>query len=235
MRPRLYVIPASPPCACIEAALRLKGVAYDVTELPNVLHIAHQLARFGISTVPAMTLDGEKVATSPAILRRLDAEWPDPPLYAAPGAEDVEAWVVDELQPLARRAIAWAVGRSTASAPSFFAQSRLPMPPLVVRALAPGVTRIGALRNGASRDAVAADVRRLPDLLGRLDDWITDGVLGHATPNAADLQAGSNLALLLRIGDLAPVIRERERVAALADRHFPDYPGRVPAGVMPAA
>ena len=232
MRPRLYVIPASPPCACVEAALRLKGLPYDVTELPNVLHIPHQLLRFGVPTVPTMRLGDEKVCTSPKILRRLDCLQPEPLLYPSADVADVEAWVVAELQPVARRAVNRAAVRHHASVPSFFERSRLPLPSPVIRAMAPVVTRLGALRNDATDARVAADVRVLPDRLERLDRWFDDGVLGGETPNAADLQVGSNLALLLRLGDVAPIIRAHPRAAELADRLFPDYPGRVPAGVL---
>jgi glutathione S-transferase len=233
--PRLYVVPASPPCACVEAALKAKGVAYDVTELPNVLHIPHQLLRFGVPTVPTMTFGRQTVVTSSAILRRLDEFAPEPPMYPAPEVAHVEAWVVEALQPIARRAAGFAAVRDNAAAPTFFEQSRLPMPVPVIRAIVPVIGRLGKLRNGASDETVAADVRALPGLLDRLDGWIDAGVLGGEQPNAADLQAGSNLALLLRLGDLEPVIRAHERAAAIADRWFPDYPGRVPAGVLPAA
>jgi glutathione S-transferase len=235
VRPRLYVIPASPPCACIEAALKLKRLPYDVTELPNVLHIPHQFLRFGVPTVPTMKLGDENVCTSPKILRRLDLLQPEPLLYPSAEVAAVEAWVVAELQPTTRRAVNRAAVRHNASVPSFFAQSRLPMPSPVIRAMAPVVTRVGALRNGATGANVAADLRALPGRLERLDAWFDDGILGGQTPNAADLQVGSNLALLLRLGDVAPIIRAHPRAADLADRLFPDYPGRVPAGVLDAA
>jgi glutathione S-transferase len=230
----MYAIPASPPCACVEAALRLKRLPYDVTELPNLLHVPHQFVRFGVTTVPTMTLGDEKVCTSPKILRRLDALQPEPLLYPSAEVAAVEAWVVAELQPTTRRAANWAARRHNASAPTFFAQSKLPMPPPLIRAIAPAMTRVAALRTGASDATVAADLRALPGRLERLDGWFEEGVLGGEVPNAADLQVGSNLALLLRLEDVAPIIRAHPRAAEVADRHFPDYPGHVPAGVLVA-
>jgi glutathione S-transferase len=234
MKPRLYVIPASPPCATIEAALRLKGVPYDVTELPNVLHVPHQLVRFGRPTVPAMKLDGEKLVGSRLITRRIDDRWPDPPLYAREGAEEAERWAEEELQPIGRRLAAWTTTRRPSAVPSFFVDSKLPLPPPALRAMAPVVTRLGGLRNGASDEAVRADVAGLPAKLDRIDAWIDAGVIGTDEPTAADLQIGAVLGLLLGMEDVARIIEPHERAVALSRRWFPTYPGHVPAGVVPA-
>ena len=79
-----------------------------------------------------------------------------------------------------------------------------------------------------------ADLRALPGHLDRVDGWIADGVIGGEQPNAADLQIGATIALMLTIGDLAPLIEgrpaERPRAAAV-----PEWAGDVPAGVLPAA
>ena len=234
MKPRVYVIPASPPCAAIEAALRLKGVPYDVTELPNILHIPHQLVRFRAPTVPAVKLDGDKLVGSRTIMRRIDDEWPDPPLYARPGVQEAERWGEEELQPVGRRLAAWTTTRHPAAVPSFFVDSGLPLPPPALRAMAPVVTRLGRLRNAASDDAVRAHVQALPEHLDRIDRWIDAGVIGTDEATAADLQIGSIIGLLLGMEDLARIIERHERVVALSRRWFPTYPGHVPAGVVPA-
>jgi glutathione S-transferase len=234
VKPRVYVIPASPPCAAIEAALRLKGVAYDVTELPNVLHIPHQLARFRAPTVPAMKLGGEKLVGSRLIMRRIDEQWPDPPLYDRPGVEEAERWGEDELQPVGRRLAAWTTIHHHASVPSFFADSNLPMPDPMLRALAPVVTRLGGLRSGAQDDAVRADLAALPEHARRIEGLIDAGTIGTDEPTAADLQIAPILALILGMEDVARVLEPHERVVALARRWFPRYPGHVPAGVLPA-
>ena len=234
MKPRLYVIPASPPCAAIEAAFRVKGVPYDVTELPNILHIPHQLARFRVPTVPTAKFGAEKVCGSLAIMRRIEQEWPDPPLYGRDGVEEAERWAEAELQLTGRRLVGWATRHHTASAPSFFADSKLPMPPPVIRVLAPGLTRVATLRNGAVDDAVRTHLDALPGQLERIDGWIDAGVIGTAEATAADLQIASVLGLLLAIDDVAGVIERHPDVVALSRRWFPSYPGHVPAGVLPA-
>jgi glutathione S-transferase len=230
----MYVIPASPPCATIEAALRLKGVAYDVTELPPVVHAVHQTIRFRAPTVPAMKLDGAKLSGSRTIARALDERWPDPPLYGRAGVEEAEAWADDELQRTGRHVIWWAMRHCHAAMPSFLEGSSLPMPPAVARALAPVTAPLGAMRNGAKDDVVRATLAGLPAQLDRIDGWIDAGVVGTDAPTAADLQIGAVLGLLLVHEDIAPIIERRPRAAALSRRWFPDYPGRVPAGVFPA-
>jgi glutathione S-transferase len=235
VKPRLYVIPASPPCACIEAALTLKGVEYDVTDLPPVLHVPHQLLRFGAPTVPAMKLDGSKIVGSRAIARQIDERWPEPPLYGRTGVDEAEAWGDETLQPVGRRLVWWAMKHCHAAMPSFLEGSKLPLPPAAARAAAPLTAPLGALRNGSTDEAVRADLQALPGHLDRIEGWIDAGVIGTDEPTAADLQIGSVLGILLAIQDVGTIIQRSERATALSRRWFPSYPGHVPAGVVPAA
>jgi glutathione S-transferase len=199
-----------------------------------VLHIPHQLARFRAPTVPAMTLGGEKLVGSRTIMRRIDERWPDPPLYDRPGVEEAERWGDEELQPVGRRLAAWTTSHHHASVPSFFADSKLPMPDAMLRALAPVVTRLGGLRNGADDDAVRADLAALGAHAERIEGFLDAGTVGAEQPTAADLQIAPILALVLGMEDVARVLAPHDRVVALAHRWFPDYPGHVPAGVLPA-
>jgi len=97
------------------------------------------------------------------------------------------------------------------------------------------VIAISRRMHHASDDAVRADLRALPGHLDRIDAWIADGVLGaHPDrPNAADLQIGASLRLLGTIGDARPLLMGRP-CAALATQLFPDFPGDIPAGALPA-
>ena len=74
---RLYVVPASHPCAAVEAALQLKGFDYKVTELPPGVHAVHQRLRFGKRTVPSLKADGQKLSGSTEIMRWLERAAPD--------------------------------------------------------------------------------------------------------------------------------------------------------------
>ena len=236
MTPRLYVIPASHPCATAEAAFRAKGVDYDVTELPNVIHAPIQLARFGTRTVPALRADGEKVVGSREIVRWLEEHHPDPPLYPADPAarervQEAEDWGEETLQPIGRRVVVLAIRKHLASLPSYFSEMRMPMPVPVLKAIGPVVVRGSQKLNGSYEDAAQADLAALPGYLDKVDGWIEEGVLGGETPNAADLQIGATLALLRTVEDVRELI-DPHRAAELAWKFFPKYPGHVPAGVL---
>lgn len=236
MTARLYVIPASPPCLAVEAAFRLKGVPYKVTELPPVLHVAHQKARFGDSHVPSAVLGRQKVSGSTMIMRRLETIQPSPPLFGREGNEEAEAWADDELQAIGRRLVWGALARSPEAMPSLLRDSKLPMPPAVARRVGPMVTPLAVRRNGSFEAAIQADLATLSDLtLARIELWIERGVIGTEQPTAADLQIAAVIGLLLRIEDVARLIAPHERVIELSRRWFPDYPGHVPAGAFPAA
>jgi glutathione S-transferase len=91
---KLHVVAGSHPCACVEAALGIKAVAYRRVELPVLVHRVAQRLRYGEPTVPGLSLeDGENVVGSVAIPRRLEELVPEPPLYPgdAAGGERVEA------------------------------------------------------------------------------------------------------------------------------------------------
>jgi glutathione S-transferase len=89
-----------------------------------------------------------------------------------------------------------------------------------------------AIKNGARDEAARADLAALASQLDRIDGWIAEGLLGGERPNAADLQIGSTIRLLMSIGDVRPLIdgRSCERLV----RYFPPMVGEVPAGVLPA-
>ena len=67
-----------------------------------------------------------------------------------------------------------------------------------MRPALPLTARLMALKNKAHDEAARADLAALPAHLDRIDGWIADGVLGAEQPNAADLQIGSTIRLLLQ-------------------------------------
>jgi glutathione S-transferase len=237
----LYALPASHPVAAVALALRLKGVDFRRVDMIPVLSKLQQYARFRGLTVPAIEFDdGEKVLGSREIIRALEHRAPDPPLLPADGrerrgVEEAERWGDEVLQPLARR-LAWAaLLRSTGSMMSFADDADLPVPDPLVRVSAPLVARLSAYFNGASDPVVRADLINLDFHLDRADRCISIAAAGASAdvPNAADLQIGSGIRLLLTIEDLVPRIQGRP-CADLAMRWFPRYPGSVPAGTLPA-
>ena len=235
MSAKLYAVHGSHPCEAVKRALDLKGIAYRVVEFPPPFHVPLQQARFGRRTVPGIVLeDGEKISGSTAILRRLDELVPEPPMFGDARVEQAEAWGEEVLQAMARRVLWLAFAREPGAMHGYQQGGKLPpLPAPVIRAMAPVVTRAEARMNGVSEAAVRDDLRALPGHLDRVDALIADGVIGGATPNAADLQIASSLRLMLTLGDVRALAGDRPAVA-LAHRLFPVQAGDVPAGTFPA-
>ena len=87
--------------------------------------------------------------------------------------------------------------------------------------------------NEATDDRVREDLAALPGMLQRVDDWIAEGVLGGDELNAADLQIGTSVRLLMTLQDLRDAIAGRP-AGELATRVASDYPGDAPP-ILPAA
>jgi glutathione S-transferase len=115
---------------------------------------------------------------------------------------------------------------------SYIGDARLPIPRPLMGPAFQLTARLMAMKNHASDDTARADLAALPALLDRIDEWIAEGVLGGERPNAADLQIGSTVRLLMTLGDVRPLIEGRP--AAELIRWFPPMVGGVPAGVLPA-
>ena len=239
MNARLYVVNGSHPCATVERALQLKHIPYKVTEFPPPMHAAIMKLRFGARTVPLLKVDGEAISGSRAILARLDTLVPEPALYPSdPDARakvlEAERWGDEDLQALTRR-ILWPTFKANPEAMATFSEgSKLPPIPVpVLKLIAPVATRLEMKLNEATADTYGPDVRSLPAACEKVDAWIAEGVLGGEQPNAADLQIATSLRLLMALADLRPIIEAHE-AGKLALRLFPDFPGDVPAGAIPA-
>jgi glutathione S-transferase len=229
----LFVIPGSHPCVAVETALRLKGVRYRRVDLIPVVHALVARVAYGRRTVPGMWLDGERIAGSANIMRRLDELAPQPRMYPGdPEIERADAWSDQVFQPLVRRLV-WAVcTRRPAVMESFAAGARLGVPQWMSRPLQPLVARIAAWANHSTDATTRGDLRALPGHLDRIDAWIAAGTLGAQEPNAADLQIGAAIQLLASIGDLTPLLAGRP--ARRLTEAVIDAPGDAPAGVLPA-
>jgi glutathione S-transferase len=235
---KLYVLPGSHPCDAVAAALALKSIAYERVDLLPLSQMLIGPLRYGGSTVPGMRLDGERLVGSRAIMRRLDALVAEPALLPAPGSPsysrvlEIERWGDEVLQSVPRRILDVAFLRRPDAMLSYAGDAKLALPVGLMRPALPLTARLMALKNGARDDAARADIAALPGQLDRIDGWIADGLLGGEQPNAADLQIGSTIRILMSIGDVRPLIAGRP-AAGLA-RYFPPMVGEVPAGVLPA-
>ena len=238
MAATLYSIPASHPCAAVERALQLKGIDYRRVDVPPVASKAVQRVLFGATTVPGLRLDGRRIHGSRAIMRVLEEEVPEPRLLPEDekerkSVELAEGWGDEVLQPLVRRVLWAALRRAPGAMAAYTDGSSLPFPGPLIRASAPLVAPAAARLNAASELNVRADLANLEHHLARVERWMEHGVVGGERPNAADLQIGSGLRLLLTVEDVAPGVDGRP-AGELARRWFPEYPGRVPGGVLPA-
>jgi len=236
---KLYVLPGSHPCAVVEVALGMKSIPFERVDLLPMSQVLIGPLRYGGSTVPGLRLDGERLVGSRRILRRLDELVPEPALLPAPGTPayaqvlDAERWGDEVLQSVPRRVLDVAFLSKPDAMLTYVGDAKLPLPIGLMRPALPLTARLMALKNKAREDAVREDLAALPGQLERIDGWIADGLLGGEQPNAADLQIGSTIRLLLTIADLRPLIDGHP--AAELVRYFPPMVGEVAAGVLPAA
>lgn len=231
----LHVLPPSHPCMTAEAALRVKGLDYERVALQPGQH-GDELERIygpGRRTVPGMTIDGEPVHGSRAILATLETLKPDPPLFPpeiADAVREAERWGDAELQDLGRR-LPWGALHFRPEALGTFAGAG-PLDPAGTD-FAMRYVHASWKYHGITAARLAQDLQGLPAKLDHIDALAADGIIGSDQPNAADLQIGATVRVLLTVGDLHPLLGGRA-AEQLARRWFPDYPGHVPAGALPA-
>jgi glutathione S-transferase len=234
---RLYVVHNSHPCAAVEKALQLKGIAYRVWEWPPPVHVVAQRILFGARTVPALRNGREKVQGSRTIMHRLDQMVPEPALYPSDperraAVEEADRWGDEEFQQDVRDLIwAGAVHRPDALV-SYGKGSRVPLPDGVVRAVAPAIARAQRGINRTGDAKARAVLQALPHKIARIDGWIADGTIGDlAHPNAADLQILSTVRLMSSLADVRPLFSS-SRSLELAERLFGPIHGELPSGSL---
>jgi glutathione S-transferase len=239
---KLYALPGSHPCAAVEVALRLKSIDYERVDLLPMTQLAIGPLRYGGTTVPGLRVDGERLAGSRTIMRRLDTLAPEPPLLpplsdavARARVLEAERWGDEVLQSVPRRILDAAFLRLPACMESYAGDAKLPLPRALMRPALPLTAKLMVRRNHAQDEIVRADLAALPAQLDHIDAWVADGVLGGEQPNAADLQIGSSIRLLMTIADLRPLIETpTTRPAHTLTRWFEPQAGEVPAGTLPA-
>jgi glutathione S-transferase len=231
----LHALPPSHPCMTAEAALKLKGIAYERIDFTPGEHVAKMAELYGEgnTTVPGVLIDGEPVHGSRRILARLEELQPAPPLYPGDKADAVreaELWGDEELQDLGRR-LPWGALHFRPEAVGTFGGAGLLDPAGTHFAIR--MARATWKYHGITAQRLADDLAGLPAKLDHVDGLVENGTIGGETPNAADLQIGATIRVLLTVGDLVPLLADRP-AEDLARRWFPDYPGEIPAGAYPA-
>ncbi len=231
----LHALPPSHPCMTAEAALKLKGLAYDRVDFQPGPHVEEMAQRYGEgkTTVPGLMVGDEPVHGSRAILDRLEQLEPEPPLFPGSHADAVreaERWGDEELQDLGRR-LPWGAMHFRPEAMGTFGGAG-PLDPAGTD-FAMKYVHQSWKYHGITAVRLAADLAGLPAKLDHVDSLAADGVIGSEQPTAADLQIGATLRVLLCLGDLQPLMEGRPG-EEIARRWFPDYQGEVPAGAFPA-
>jgi glutathione S-transferase len=219
----------------VAAALDRKGLEYERVELraPHT-QAMEEIYGEGNRTVPGLLIDGEPVHGSRTILARLEELVPDPPLYPPGRAADVRAaeeWGDVELQDLGRR-LPWGAMRFRPEAMGTWRQGGEPLDPAGVD-FALRYVHASWKYHRITAERLAEDLAGLPAKLDHVEALAADGVIGGDEPNAADLQIGATIRVLLPIEDLQPLLAGTA-AEAIARRWFPEYPGRIPAGAYPA-
>lgn len=230
----LHLLTLSHPCLTAKAALDRKGLAYEEVVMPMGEH-QDEIERIygeGRRTVPGMTIDGEAVHGSTAIQARLEEIFPENPLYPEPIADRVreaEIWADGEFQDLGRR-LPWSALHFRPEATGTFAGAG-PLDPAGVDFAIPTI-RSSWKYHSITAERTASDLASLPGMVEQIEEFAREGLIGSEEPTAADFQIGATARILLTIGDLAPVF-DGSAAREVALRHFPDYPGEVPAGAWP--
>ena len=218
-----------------EAALRYKDLEFERVELVSGRHgvVLEPIYGPGRTTVPGLLVDGNPVHGSRAILERLEQIAPQPTLYPekiARAVRDAERWGDIDFQDLGRRLPWGALHFRPEALGTFGGAGPLDGPgtDFAIRYIH-GTWKYHGITAAILHD----DLAGLPDKLAHIETLAATGVIGGDSPNAADLQIGATLRVLLVCRDLRPLI-EGGAGERIARRWFPDYPGEIPAEAYPA-
>jgi glutathione S-transferase len=234
----LYVLPASHPAFTARLMLEYKGIAYKRTDLMPVVSkgVLRALGFPGV-TVPALKIDRRKVQGSREIARELERVRPEPPLFPADpelrvAVEEAERYGDEVLQPPMRQILWWTFKRDKRPMATYSAGAKLGVPVSLAMKTAGPVIAVSARVNESDDETVRNSLAALPDMLDKVDAWITAGVLGGDQLNAADFQIATTLRLAMTLDDLRPSIENRP-AGQLALRISPEYPGHTPPILPP--
>ncbi len=228
----LHALAPSHPCMTVEAALRLKGLEFDRVDLPPGPHVEQMQEIYGEGhhTVPGLLIDDERVHGSRAILARLEELRPEPVLYPGEEVREAERWGDEELQDLGRRLPWGALHFRPELLATIFGGAQLDGPgtDYAIRMI-----RAAWKYHGITAARLHDDLAGLPAKLDHIEALVSEGIIGGAKANAADLQIGATIRVLVTIADLRPLLIG-SAAEGVARMHFDELPGAIPAGTYPA-
>jgi glutathione S-transferase len=234
---RLYGSLPSPPSHSARLMLERKGLDHKVIWLlPGLWPALLRTRGFRGGTVPAMKIDGRRVQGSTRISRALEEAKPEPALFPADpekraAVEEAERWGDQVLQDVPRRIVRWLSVHRPETKVMIARDVGIPFPRFAAWINTPSARHLAGKvdADGQAERAVA----QVPEVLGRVDRLIADGVVGGEEPNAADFQIATSVRALLTIGDLDFVTQDRP-AAGLARRYVPEFGTDFPAGLLPS-
>lgn len=231
----LHVLPPSHPSHAAAAALRLKGLDFEQVDMTYGKHNEEMEAIYGEGnrTVPGIVVDGEATHGSRAIFAKLEEIVPEPPLYPDPIAERVleaDRWGDEELQDLGR-SLGWGALYFRPEALGMLIAGKVLDPAGVDFAMK--FIRSTWRYHGITAVLLAEQLAGLPGKIDYIEQLAEEGVIGDDQANAADLQIGCTIKVLLSIGDLQELL-DGTAAAAIATRWFGEVDGGIPAGAFPA-
>ncbi|MBK8293363.1 MAG: glutathione S-transferase family protein [Solirubrobacterales bacterium] len=230
----MHVVPMSHPCMTARAGLEHKGIEFEeVMLLPgNQEGVLEGIYGDGNKTVPGIVVGEEPIHTSIGILRYIDDEVPENPLYPEAIANEVqeaEVWGDRYFQEVARRLPFGALHFRPGSMGTFAGAGELD---------AAGTDFAAKNLRGTWKylrlkpSQLMEDLARIDETIDRIESYARDGILGGDEPTAADFQIASSARVLMTIGDLLPAL-DGSAAERIAMRYFPDYDGKIPAGAFP--
>jgi glutathione S-transferase len=216
----------------VAAALQLKGLEFDRVDLAAGPHVEQMQEIYGEghSTVPGLMIDDEPVHGSRTILARLEEIEPEPVLYPSEEVREAERWGDEVFQDLGRRLPWGALHFRPELLATMFGGSQLDGPgtDYAIRMI-----RAGWKYHGITAARLHDDLAELPGKLDHIEQLVSSGVIGGEQPNAADLQIGATVTVLLPLGDLGGLL-SGSGAELLSRRNFPPLAGTIPAGTYPA-
>lgn len=222
MTATLYAIPGSHAVRAGELMLEHKRVAFRRVNFPPGPHrVLVRMVGFKGDRVPAVRFeDGSGAQGTRELPRVLDAMIPERRLVPGdPAGLEAEAWADEVLQQWARRMVAAAGSRDPDSLSGRGADGRLGV--LLTgndrsrRVVGRAVLVIFRAGKQQRRD----DLERTGAILGRIDEWIDEGVLNGEELRSPDYAVAASLALVEYILELRPELERRPSIA-LVDRVF---------------
>jgi glutathione S-transferase len=212
-----------------------EGVAYKRTDLlPVVSWVGLKPLRFPRVTVPPAKIDGERVQGTRKIARELERRKPDPPLFPADAerrraVEEASAWRRGA-PATSPKIFLWSARKDRSGLVGYLEGAKIRMPHEIAARTAGSFIVLDARCRGATDENVRRAIAAFPGMLGRIDDWREEGILGGEPPNAADLQIAPSVRLAMSLDDLRPAIEGRPagRLATNTVKHVPGFLPRQP-------